>query len=74
MPFYEYRCEGCGHDFDRLVRSMTAKVKVTCPSCGGNKAVQRLSVFSARTAPASSPARGAQCGTCTDGSCPYAGG
>lgn len=32
MPTYEYRCNGCGHEFE-LFQSMTASVKKKCPSC-----------------------------------------
>ena len=75
MPFYEYQCEACGHRFEELVRSITSKAKVACPSCGSKRTVQQLSVFSAQTAAAvpSGPPK-AGCQTCSDGSCPYAGG
>ena len=33
MPTYDYRCQGCGHEFE-LFQSMTARVKRTCPECG----------------------------------------
>ncbi|MGH7703888.1 MAG: FmdB family zinc ribbon protein [Gemmatimonadales bacterium] len=38
MPIYEYRCTGCGADFELLVRSGT---RVTCPTCRTSK-VERL--------------------------------
>ncbi len=75
MPFYEFQCEDCGHGFEELVRSMTTKAKVACPSCGSKKTVRQLSVFAARSAessPSGSSSSGS-CGTCADGSCPYAG-
>jgi putative FmdB family regulatory protein len=76
MPFYEYVCQDCGHGFEQLVRSMSGKPKVTCSSCGSKKTVQQLSVFSAQTAgsPSSLSQPSGSCGTCSDGSCPYAGG
>ncbi len=33
MPTYDYRCQGCGHEFE-LFQSMTATVKRKCPECG----------------------------------------
>jgi len=35
MPTYEYRCTGCGHQFEEF-QSMTADPLVKCPSCGNN--------------------------------------
>lgn len=32
MPTYDYRCRGCGHEFE-LFQSMSDKPKRTCPSC-----------------------------------------
>ena len=32
MPTYDYRCQGCGHEFE-LFQSMSAKVKRKCPEC-----------------------------------------
>jgi putative FmdB family regulatory protein len=39
MPTYEYRCEACGHRFEKF-QSMTALPMTACPECGG--AVRRL--------------------------------
>jgi putative FmdB family regulatory protein len=33
MPTYEYKCDGCGHEFD-LFQSITARVRRKCPECG----------------------------------------
>ncbi len=33
MPTYDYRCQGCGHEFE-LFQSMSDKVKRKCPECG----------------------------------------
>ncbi len=33
MPTYEYRCTGCGHDFEDF-QSMTAEPLAICPQCG----------------------------------------
>ena len=39
MPTYEYRCNACGHRFERF-QSMTEKPLKVCPECG--KPVRRL--------------------------------
>ena len=33
MPTYDYRCDGCGHEFERF-QSMKDKVQRKCPECG----------------------------------------
>ncbi len=36
MPTYDYRCKGCGHEFE-LFQSMSAALKRKCPECGEPK-------------------------------------
>ncbi|MEM9064681.1 MAG: zinc ribbon domain-containing protein [Planctomycetota bacterium] len=40
MPTYDYRCNGCGHEFE-LFQSMKDKPKRKCPECGQLK-LERL--------------------------------
>jgi len=40
MPTYEYKCEACGHTFEKF-QSIKAKPIRTCPACGERK-VRRL--------------------------------
>ena len=40
MPTYEYKCDACGHAFERF-QSITAEPVKKCPECGKNK-VRRL--------------------------------
>ncbi len=40
MPTYEYKCDACGHAFEKF-HSITAAPIKKCPACGKNK-VQRL--------------------------------
>lgn len=37
MPTYEYKCEACGHKFERF-QSITAEPIKQCPECKKNKA------------------------------------
>jgi len=39
MPTYEYKCEKCGHRFEKF-QNMTDAPLVNCPKCNGH--VQRL--------------------------------
>ena len=39
MPTYEYRCDDCGHEFERQQKMSDAPVK-KCPQCG--KRVRRV--------------------------------
>ena len=43
MPIYEYRCRGCGHDFEKYVHGPTTKV--VCPTCQSGDITRKLSVF-----------------------------
>jgi putative FmdB family regulatory protein len=48
MPMYEYRCEGCGGEFE-LVQPMNARAEDTaCPHCKARKAVRLLSGFASK--------------------------
>ena len=40
MPIYEYRCGGCGHEFEQLVRTGDTPA---CPSCKGQTLERLLS-------------------------------
>jgi putative FmdB family regulatory protein len=44
MPFFDFKCEKCGHEFGLLV-SNQEKSKVKCPQCGHPKVRQLLSPF-----------------------------
>jgi putative FmdB family regulatory protein len=43
MPIYEYRCRGCGKDFEKYVHA--ASTAVACPACAGADVTRKLSVF-----------------------------
>lgn len=40
MPLYEYRCDACGHRFEKIQKFSDAPIEV-CPSCGAQQ-VQKL--------------------------------
>ena len=43
MPLYDFRCKGCGVEFEALVRPPAAPV---CPACAGADLERLLSGFS----------------------------
>lgn len=56
MPIYEYICDGCGHEFEALVRG---DEKPECPTCGRAKLSKQFSAPAAHTgaSPPPCPAR-----------------
>jgi len=68
VPIYEFSCNRCGHEFERLIRE--AKTAVSCPSCGGRKVVKKFSVFGSRSGGSFTPSTGGGgCGSCSKSSC-----
>ncbi len=45
MPIYEYRCQACGHEFEKLVR--LSDPVPPCPSCGALREVSKKVSLSA---------------------------
>src|SRR3989440_5424845 len=43
MPIYEYRCRGCGGDFEKYVHGPSTTV--ACPTCQSGDITRKLSVF-----------------------------
>lgn len=48
MPIYEYRCESCGNEFEKLVRRVTDVMEEGCSACGEKHLEQQYSTFAAR--------------------------
>jgi len=44
MRLYDFRCSGCGHEFEELVES--SDDAVPCPTCAAPGATRQLSAFS----------------------------
>ncbi|MBC7250825.1 MAG: zinc ribbon domain-containing protein [Anaerolineae bacterium] len=45
MPIYEYRCQQCGQQFEKFVRSSSDQNKVECPYCHSTQVKKEFSVF-----------------------------
>jgi putative FmdB family regulatory protein len=65
MPIYNYRCTGCGAEFERLVRSDS---DVVCPGCSGRE-LERLMSLTARPASSGKPADYGRLGPPAGGGC-----
>jgi putative FmdB family regulatory protein len=69
MPIYEYICDDCQNEFEKIV--INKQQEIACPKCASKKATIQLSVFSSTTAGGSSksftpPSSG---GGCCGGGC-----
>ena len=42
MPFYEYQCRACGHEFE-VLQKVSDPVQKKCPSCGKNQLTKLVS-------------------------------
>ena len=86
MPFYEYRCGSCGHEFEAMQKMSDAPL-TDCPECAGAELVKLVSAAGFRLKgggwyetdfkggskkkPADSTAKDASGGhSCSTGSCP----
>ena len=62
MPIYEYACEHCGDEFEKLVPMRTRDEDIECPSCDQPTCHRRVSTFSAGGASSGSTPSTRSCG------------
>ncbi len=71
MPIYEYHCNACGADFEKLVFGSTTEV--SCEKCGSKNTGKLLSRFgmgrSSGGSSAGATSGGSGCGGCSSSSC-----
>ncbi len=71
MPIYEYHCNSCNADFEKLV--FGANPVVACEKCGSSKTEKLLSRFgmgrSSSGQSSQAPSSGSGCGGCSSSSC-----
>lgn len=46
MPLYEFECQECKENFEKLMR-LTGVQEAVCPKCGSVKTVRKISAFAA---------------------------
>lgn len=68
MPIYEYRCAGCGHEFELLV---FGNKTVLCPACKSPEVVKKISAFGVSGVEKQTSSSG--CGSCSKSSCSSCG-
>jgi putative FmdB family regulatory protein len=70
MPIYEYICDDCKNEFEKIV--INKQQEIACPKCASKKATIQLSVFATANGgtnggPSSSSSGGG--GSCCGGGC-----
>jgi len=72
MPIFEYRCRGCGAQFEKI--HAAADIAITCVQCGSPQVERLLSVFAvggaSRSDLASAESPCTTCGARARGLCP----
>jgi len=46
MPIYEYKCNSCGEEFEKLVFSSSSQKDIKCEKCGSDQVVRKISTIS----------------------------
>lgn len=65
MPVFEYRCDRCNAEFERLV--LSASTRVRCPACDSDEIAKRPSAFG--TAGTQKRVSSGSCSGCRKHSC-----
>ena len=71
MPIYEYHCNQCNHDFERLV--FRSSEKISCPGCKSKKVTRIMSAFAFSSGGKFKSTADSSCGSCSSHSCSTCG-
>jgi len=76
MPIYEYHCNACGADFEKLVFGI--KPEAACEQCGSKNTDKLMSRFgmgraSSGGSPPAASNSGSGCGGCSSSNCSSCG-
>lgn len=47
MPIYEFICEECFEEFEKLVSFSQSEIEINCPTCGSELIRKKISSFAA---------------------------
>jgi len=67
MPIFEYKCDSCGTQFEKLLRRSEDVSALSCPDCGEQHLSQQYSTFAAHASGPSSAA--SEMPSCPSGMC-----
>ncbi len=65
MPLYEYHCNTCGENFEKMVRFAEQEQAPECPECHSRDTRKRISLFASRGFSPSSFGSGASGSACS---------
>jgi putative FmdB family regulatory protein len=73
MPVYDYKCQKCGAEFEKFLRTMSAAASVKCEKCGSAR-VRKLVTCCAVSSGGKGESAGASssshsCGSCSGSHC-----
>ncbi len=64
MPIYEYACEDCGEEFEKLMRFSDPNINSPeCPGCKSNQTHRLISRVAAHGSSSGSGSSGSSCGS-----------
>lgn len=68
MPIFEFHCQDCEEDFEKIIFGATTEVK--CPKCQSERVIKKISAFSFKSGSkfVSSAASGG-CSSCSSHNC-----
>ena len=67
MPLYEYHCQECGEDFEKMVRFSEAAHSPQCAVCGSADTHKQISTFASKLTGASSLSSASSASSCSSG-------
>ncbi|MBI5188933.1 MAG: zinc ribbon domain-containing protein [Nitrospirae bacterium] len=66
MPIYEYKCNNCSEDFERLI---FGNQKVNCPKCGSDDIKKKFSTFGMSGVEKPFAGSSSSCTSCSKNTC-----
>jgi putative FmdB family regulatory protein len=67
MPIFEYKCDGCSKEFEKLVSGVNPET--SCPECNSKNIKKKFSVFGMSGVEKQISSSGSSCNTCSSSSC-----
>ncbi|MEF9426841.1 MAG: zinc ribbon domain-containing protein [Candidatus Mariimomonas ferrooxydans] len=71
MPIFEYKCQSCEKEFEKLVSRTDSEV--SCPNCSSKNIKKKFSVFGMSGVEKQVSSSGSGCTSCSSSSCSTCG-